>query len=127
MADDIKIIYNHIPDVIKVLIDGEADLSRDVANVIRDAAKLRVPVLTGRLKSSIKTTRTGYASHQVSASSIEGGADRSYEDYVEFGTRYMRAQPYMLPAYVEALSVLYPLASFTLGADIERAAVTGGP
>ena len=58
-------------------------------------AKLRVPVDTGRLKSSLTTAEDkgrGYFTVKV-------GTNVNYGKYVEFGTRKMRAQPYLLPAF----------------------------
>ena len=53
---------------------------------IRDEAKLRAPVRTGFLRSSIVVTEDG----------VEAGA--YYAGYVEFGTRYMAPRPYLRPA-----------------------------
>jgi HK97 gp10 family phage protein len=59
------------------------------ANVKASAQKL-VPVRTGYLQSTI------YA--KISEWVAEIGADATYALFVEFGTKYMQAQPYLYPA-----------------------------
>jgi HK97 gp10 family phage protein len=51
-----------------------------------------VPVLTGKLRSSISTSKVGDLAYDVYT-------DVEYAPYVESGTRNMAAQPYMRPAY----------------------------
>lgn len=62
-------------------------LARAVATDARRAA----PVRTGRLRSSIRVAKV-----DRDRAVIEAGAP--YAGYVELGTRYMRAQPYLRPA-----------------------------
>jgi HK97 gp10 family phage protein len=59
------------------------------ADVKAEAMRL-VPVRTGYLRSTI------YA--RISEWVAEIGAEATYAYWVEFGTRYMRAQPYLYPA-----------------------------
>lgn len=59
------------------------------ADVKAEAERI-VPVRTGYLKSTI------YARIQNWVAEI--GADAAYSCFVEFGTRYMRANPYIFPA-----------------------------
>lgn len=54
----------------------------------------KVPVDTGRLRDSYEATRTEYGAEVTS--------DVEYRDYVEYGTRYMQAQPHVRPA-IEAV------------------------
>ncbi|MCW4018004.1 MAG: hypothetical protein NWF00_04910 [Candidatus Bathyarchaeota archaeon] len=68
------------------------------AESIRDSATQKVPVRTGYLRSTIFA--------QVSEWIAEIGAEATYAACVEFGTRYMRAQPYILPALQEHLPML---------------------
>lgn len=63
------------------------DFCRDVVA----SAKLRVPVDTGKLKWSIRYTKQGKGRFEISA-------DAPYAGHVEYGTRRMRAQPYLRPA-----------------------------
>jgi len=62
---------------------------------VKALAKQLVPVKTGHLRSSI------YAKIQEWVAEI--GAEVTYALFVEFGTRYMQAQPYLYPAIQEHL------------------------
>lgn len=58
---------------------------------IEAAAKAIAPVDTGALRASIGVTTSGPLTAAI-------GPTVDYAAYVEFGTRRMRAQPYMQPA-----------------------------
>ena len=75
----------------------DASMQREVhgylvgwAEAIESEAQKLVPVRTGYLRSTI------YA--KVKEWVAEIGADASYALFVEFGTRYMQAHPFMQPA-----------------------------
>lgn len=55
-------------------------------------AKKACPVDTGRLRSSISHT------YDVNLEEVFIGTNVEYAPYVEFGTRYQRAQPYLREA-----------------------------
>lgn len=64
-----------------------------LTEAIADDARRYAPVLTGALRSSIRTgvdDSTGYV--------IAGNEDVDYAAYQEFGTSKMSAQPYLRPA-----------------------------
>ena len=65
---------------------------------VKALAKKIVRVRTGHLRSRI------YA--EVKEWLVRIGADATYALFVEFGTRYMRARPYLYPAIQEYLPVL---------------------
>jgi len=65
------------------------------AEYVKDSARQLVPVRTGHLRSSI------YAKIQEWVAEV--GAEAGYALFVEFGTRYMRARPYLFPAIQEHL------------------------
>jgi len=65
------------------------------ATDIKALAKQLAPVRTGHLRSSI------YA--KISEWVAEIGAEDTCALFVEFGTRYMQAQPYLFPAIQEHL------------------------
>ncbi len=65
---------------------------------IKAEARRLVPVRTGYLQSTI------YARIQEWVAQI--GADAAYALFVEFGTRYMQAQPYLWPAIQQYLPQL---------------------
>lgn len=71
---------------------------RQLANWAADVKALAeqlVPVRTGRLRSSIYTT--------IQKWTAEVGAEAAYALFVEFGTRYMKARPFLFPAVNEHL------------------------
>ena len=70
---------------------------------IKAAARRKVPVRTGYLRSTI------YA--KVKEWVAEVGAEAAYAMYVELGTRYMRARPYLYPAIQEYLPHLETIIS----------------
>lgn len=62
---------------------------------LQEAAQRKAPVDTGTLKRSIGLEiRDGGLTAE-----IEPTAESQYAAYVEYGTRYMNAQPYMRPSY----------------------------
>jgi HK97 gp10 family phage protein len=69
---------------------------KDVADFMEREAKLRAPVLTGRLRNGI----VGSAEETTAILSTEV----FYAIYVEFGTRHSRAQPHMRPAVEAAIA-----------------------
>ncbi len=62
---------------------------------VQNDAKRRCPVDTGNLRRSI---HTGNQQSGGTTASVEVGTDVEYAGYVEFGTRFMPAQPYLRPA-----------------------------
>ena len=70
----------------------------DWAQRVEAEAKRRVPVHTGYLQSTI------YA--KIKEWVVEIGARAAYAYFVEFGTRFMRAQPFLYPALQEFLPEL---------------------
>lgn len=69
-----------------------------LADDIKAEAMRLVPVRTGYLKSTI------YARIQEWVAEID--AEAAYSFFVEFGTRYMQAQPYLWPAIQQYLPQL---------------------
>lgn len=86
--DRIREINNRIPQVVATLI-------RKAVGDTEGLAKLRVPVATGALKNSIAT------SVDVRGDVVVGevGTNLHYAPYIEFGTRNMAAQPFLVPAF----------------------------
>lgn len=66
-----------------------------VAFDVESRAKQAAPVDTGHLRASIGTRKLGRLEHEIAASA-------HYAAYVELGTRYMTAQPFMGPAAAAA-------------------------
>ncbi len=65
------------------------------AEDVEALAKQLVPVRTGYLRNSIYARIQGWVA--------EVGAEATYACWVEFGTRYVRARPYLFPAIQEHL------------------------
>lgn len=76
-------------------------LARGAVKVTRRAKEL-APVDTGRLRSSI-ANEIGHDDRGLVA---RIGTDVTYARHVEFGTRRMRAQPFLRPALDAARSTL---------------------
>jgi HK97 gp10 family phage protein len=71
--------------------DKIEDAVKKAALKLEGEAKRLCPVDTGRLRNSIETQRIDRYTYGV-------GTGVEYAPYVEFGTRKMRAQPYLRPA-----------------------------
>lgn len=68
-------------------------------NELELSARAAAPIRTGNLRANIQV---GPAS--PTGVSVESGAD--YAGYIEFGTRYMAARPYMRPSISQAVQAL---------------------
>jgi HK97 gp10 family phage protein len=81
---------------------------------VKAEAMRQVPIRTGYLRSTI------YAKIQEWVAEI--GADASYALFVELGTKYMQAHPYLYPAIQEYL----PQLENVITAAIEQAKTEAG-
>lgn len=117
----VEITKDHIPQVIEAVKTHADNATQTIANGIHEKAQGKAPVQTGRLQAGIKVSGSG-STYEVSASSVEGGAEREYAAYNEYGTRNMGAQPFMGPAYQEAQASDVPQALTQYIAAIESAA-----
>lgn len=70
--------------------------------LVSNAAKVLCPVDTGRLRSSIGVSQQSGSGGMVTT--VEATAD--YALYVEEGTRYQRAQPYLRPALDQVMGAI---------------------
>jgi HK97 gp10 family phage protein len=99
MAVNYRIVYNNFP---KIAANLEPRVGKAVAKAALDIeakAKSAAPVDTGNLKNSIQASEVGPTHWRVTA-----GAD--YSLYVEMGTVFMAAQPFMGPAVDQVIPVL---------------------
>lgn len=69
---------------------------------VQNAARQRAPVDTGRLRSSIATTRPEARGDRTLVVRI--GSNVRYAIFVHEGTRYMRARPFLREAINEVMS-----------------------
>ncbi|GBD17574.1 hypothetical protein HRbin27_00056 [bacterium HR27] len=95
----VNLLDNKVPKVAEQLRPRAGQLVRKAAADITASAKNRAPVDTGNLRNSITWQRAGELTAIVNV-----GAE--YGIYVEYGTRKMRAQPYLGPAVDEVLPEL---------------------
>jgi HK97 gp10 family phage protein len=84
------------------------------AEKVRDSARQKVPVRTGYLWSKIYAVIRDWVA--------EVGAETTYALFVELGTRYMRARPYLYPSLQEHL----PELEFNIAGAIEQAKSEAG-
>ena len=89
--------------IVQVLDDWDSGLRANVEHLLEMAAeesRKRCPVDTGRLRRGIETDiDTGEASSDVIGVLYD---DVDYAPFVEFGTRHMRAQPFLRPGMAMA-------------------------
>lgn len=72
-------------------IEGDIhDLLDRLGSEIAADARIACPVDTGRLRDSIE--------HEVQGDAVRVGTNVEYAVYVEEGTRYMNAEPFLRPA-----------------------------
>lgn len=102
MGVEVNVAINGVEEFKAALERFHFDMQRHVhrqlvswTEEVKAPAKQLAPVRTGLLRSSI------YARVQEWVAVI--GAEASYALFVEFGTRYMRASPYLFPAVQEHL------------------------
>ena len=86
-----------VVDNSQVFIRAKDEATQDILNAIGDTAvsyaQEYVPVDTGKLRDSI-----GY---DIDAKAVRIYATMHYASFVEMGTRYMHAQPYLRPAVLD--------------------------
>ena len=90
-GEDFQAFIAAAPQAIQKSLDGTAGV---LADMMTARAQQIVPVKTGTLQRSIMTRRLGLCNYAVETV-VE------YAPFVEFGTTYMRAQPFMRPALIE--------------------------
>jgi HK97 gp10 family phage protein len=91
--DRVRDALANAPHTIRVVANRVAD--EEIPKIVTRAREL-APVRTGRLRNSIYWRKTGFLGYTV-------GARVFYAGFVEFGTRFMRARPYLRPAIEEKL------------------------
>lgn len=94
MRVTIDVRKNNLPAIAKRAAQVAADVIRETVADIETEAKQRAPVDTGALRDSIK----GRVINQNAGEVTAGGGAVNYATYVEEGTRFAPAQPYMHPA-----------------------------
>lgn len=90
-STSVRVVMNNFPKIIANLKQADQAVERAARN-IETAAKVAAPVDTGRLQGSIHVESLGPAARAI-------GTDVEYATFVEFGTRHMAAQPFLIPAF----------------------------
>lgn len=80
---------------------GVAKALKEAATITKQEAVRFCPVDTGFLRSSLYYKTEGPLSYSV-------GAKAGYSGYVEYGTRYMKAKPYIRPAFLIVHQTMKP-------------------
>lgn len=73
-------------------------LLNELAGMVADDMRAIVPVETGALRAGIHTEDAVGDMVRIVSSRHVAGEDPKVPIYIERGTRYMRAQPYMRPS-----------------------------
>jgi HK97 gp10 family phage protein len=92
MSVTVKVTFDRFPEIAAAMPEKASAVVRKAAFDIEGQAKNRAPVDTGALKNSISTEFEDNGLTGIVAPTVEYGI------YVEFGTKRMSAQPYMIPA-----------------------------
>lgn len=93
MVDTLDRLWNDLESRLEAIIE------RGVKRIER-LAKEKAPVDTGNLRASIESIVEKVALDTIRG---EAGTNTEYAPYVELGTRYMDAQPYLRPAFDEVV------------------------
>jgi HK97 gp10 family phage protein len=105
MAVEVTVDVQGVEDFVAAMQKLDLALQEQVRNWLYDWAKRvqaeaerQAPVRTGYLQSTIYARAKDWA--------VEVGASTAYAYFVEFGTRYMRAHPFLYPAVQQFLPEL---------------------
>ena len=88
-------------DLTKRMRRGEKRTAAAVGATAKDItkrAKARVPVDTGHLRKSIEPERIDEYRALVTVDTVDEKHSQNYAGFVEYGTRHMAAQPFLIPA-----------------------------
>jgi HK97 gp10 family phage protein len=116
----------------RVAVKAASKAVRAGANVILKAARMKVPVDTGNLKKSIAVKVLNKRRDAMQVAAIIGPRvvnrrskakhDGFYGFFVEYGTKKVRSQPFMRPAYDENKVAAQQAIMDIVGEAIEREA-----
>ena len=124
-ASQINSVLRRLPDRVQ-----KQELQKSLragGNIIRDAAQALAPVDTGEGRDSIKVTAVRGNSAKMVRLVVNTGK-AFYLNFIEFGTRHMRARPFMRPAFDETAGQALQKIGHTLGKGVEKQAATlAGP
>ena len=116
-----KVTFKGAPEAVAFLTKASPALREAVKKSLKQAAILvkadaiyRVPVRTGVLRKSI--------SYRVNSDEMgfTVGASAPYAAYIEYGTRYMRAQPFIRPSFISVMTNLKSAVSSEIETEIAK-------
>ncbi|HEY7864380.1 MAG TPA: HK97-gp10 family putative phage morphogenesis protein [Psychromonas sp.] len=99
-SSDLKALRRKVRDLRAIDEKGLSGALKAAGAAASNDAKRSAPVDTGNLRGQIGFERS------PDGKSVEVFANAPYSGYVEFGTRYQRAQPYFRPAIIKAVRQL---------------------
>lgn len=85
---------SYVDDVIKDMREAEKISLAVIGLLVQDSGRLLSAVDTGRLRQSIDHI-IDTKNHKVTV-----GTGLDYSAYIEYGTKYMNAQPFLTPAFL---------------------------
>jgi HK97 gp10 family phage protein len=89
----LRVVYNHLPDVIRALAEGEDAAVDQAARELRENIQAVAPVDTGYHRDHIYDVHTGKGKAEV-----RSGDGIDYPLFLEEGTSRMAARPHFRPA-----------------------------
>lgn len=98
----LRVVYNHLPQAESFVRQALADTVAETAYAVEGTAKQLAPVRTGTLRRSIHTVFSRGGLRAIVGPSV------AYSIFVEFGTRFMAARPFMRPAAARELRLFVP-------------------
>jgi len=98
MKATVKITGSLRKNIVNVRLVKTAVASTALA--VERGAKQRAPVDTGNLRSSMQVEflDSGFKARITTGNTFRGNDNIGYAHYQEFGTKFMKAQPYLGPA-----------------------------
>lgn len=111
-AADLKVLRRKVRDLRAIDEKGLSGALKSAAAFASNEAKRNTRQITGHYRNGKFIPSTGNMRSQIGferspdGKSVEVFANAPYSGYVEFGTRYQRAQPYFRPAIIKALAKL---------------------
>lgn len=101
MAVRTVVHFNNFPEITDQLEPATKQLVATAATLIYDKTQMIVPVDTEALRNSGRIEEIDHGYRIVY--DAENSSGMSYAGFVEYGTSYTRAQPYMGPGFEQAM------------------------
>jgi HK97 gp10 family phage protein len=111
-AADLKVLNRKVRDLRAIDEKGLSGALKAAAATASNQAKINTRAIKGHYRNGKFIRSTGNLRSQIGferspdGKSVEVFANAPYSGYVEFGTRFQRAQPYFRPAIIKALRQL---------------------